>query len=50
MARFPMFIVDAFTARRFSGNPAAVCPVDVFPSDAMMQSIAAENNLAFSPP
>jgi len=40
------YIVDAFTDRLFSGNPAAVCIADIFPVDAVMQSIAAENNLS----
>ena len=44
--RCPIFQVDAFTTRRFAGNPAAVVPMSVFPDDAAMQSIAAENNLA----
>jgi PhzF family phenazine biosynthesis protein len=38
--------VDAFTTRRFAGNPAAVMPLLAFPSDAVMQAVAAENNLA----
>ncbi|MCX7178633.1 MAG: PhzF family phenazine biosynthesis protein, partial [Proteobacteria bacterium] len=33
-------------SRRFAGNPAAVMPMDRFPDDEMLQSIAAENNLA----
>src|SRR5258708_6260859 len=41
-----IFQVDAFTTRRFAGNPAAVMPMDSFPSDAVMQAIAAENNLS----
>jgi len=41
-----IFQVDAFTRRRFAGNPAAVMPLDEFPADATMQVIAAENNLA----
>ena len=41
-----IFQVDAFTRRRFAGNPAAVMPLDEFPADASMQVIAAENNLA----
>jgi PhzF family phenazine biosynthesis protein len=41
-----IFQIDAFAARRFAGNPAAVMPVDRFPDDAVMQAIAAENNLA----
>jgi PhzF family phenazine biosynthesis protein len=44
--RAPLFQVDAFTTRRFAGNPAAVVLVDDFPEDAVMQAIAAENNLA----
>jgi PhzF family phenazine biosynthesis protein len=44
--RTPIFVVDAFAARRFTGNPAAVMPMDRFPADAVMQAIAAENNLA----
>jgi PhzF family phenazine biosynthesis protein len=42
----PLFQVDAFTDRRFSGNPAAVMLMDNFPSDDVLQAIAAENNLA----
>jgi PhzF family phenazine biosynthesis protein len=41
-----MFQVDAFTQRRFGGNPAAVVPLESFPDDALMLAIAAENNLA----
>src|SRR5271168_5231851 len=44
--RVPIFQIDAFTTQRFSGNPAAVMPMDSFPVDATMQAIAAENNLA----
>ncbi len=39
-------VVDAFTDRPFSGNPAAVCLVDEFPVAGLMQDIAAEMNLA----
>jgi PhzF family phenazine biosynthesis protein len=46
MMRTPIFQVDAFTARRFAGNPAAVMPMDRFLTDSEMQTIAAENNLA----
>jgi PhzF family phenazine biosynthesis protein len=42
----PIYQVDAFTLGPFSGNPAAVCPLDDWLDDAAMQSIAAENNLA----
>jgi PhzF family phenazine biosynthesis protein len=44
--RVPIFQLDAFTSRRFSGNPAAVMVMESFPPDATMQAIAAENNLA----
>lgn len=42
----PIYQVDAFSLGPFSGNPAAVCPLDAWLDDATMQSIAAENNLA----
>jgi PhzF family phenazine biosynthesis protein len=41
-----MYQVDAFTSRVFSGNPAAVCPLEAWLPDEQMQAIAAENNLA----
>lgn len=44
--RTPIFQVDAFTTRRFAGNPAAVMPMDSFLADETLQAIAAENNLA----
>ncbi len=44
--RTSIFQIDAFTTRRFAGNPAAVMPLDVYPDDAVLQAIAAENNLA----
>ncbi len=44
--RTKIFQIDAFTTRRFSGNPAAVMPLERFPSDATMQAIAEENHLA----
>jgi len=44
--RIPLFQVDAFATRRFSGNPAAVMPMDRFLDDETLQSIAAENNLS----
>lgn len=42
----PFFVVDAFTAVRFRGNPAAVCILDRFLDDERLQAIAAENNLS----
>lgn len=44
--RLPLFQIDAFTDRPFGGNPAAVCPLDSWLPDQLMQSIAAENNLS----
>jgi PhzF family phenazine biosynthesis protein len=44
--RTRIFQIDAFTKSRFAGNPAAVMPMESFLSDAKMQAIATENNLA----
>lgn len=44
--RAPIFQLDAFASRRFSGNPAAVMLLDRFPPEAVLQALAAENNLA----
>jgi PhzF family phenazine biosynthesis protein len=44
--RTPIFQLDAFASRRFTGNPAAVVPVGAFPPDVVMQAVAAENNLS----
>ena len=44
--RSRIYQVDAFTDRRFSGNPAAVCPLEAWPADEVLQAIAAENNLS----
>jgi PhzF family phenazine biosynthesis protein len=41
--RIPYYHVDAFTSEIFGGNPAGVCMVTAFPSDSLMQKIAAEN-------
>ena len=43
---FSFMQVDAFTTRRFSGNPAAVCILENEISDGVMQQIAAEMNLS----
>ncbi|MEZ5029889.1 MAG: PhzF family phenazine biosynthesis protein [Saprospiraceae bacterium] len=42
----PIYVVDAFAQGRFSGNPAAVIPVEAWPEDRLMQQIAQENNQA----
>ena len=44
--KLPLYQLDAFTDTLFSGNPAAVVPLDAWLSDETMQHIAAENNLA----
>jgi PhzF family phenazine biosynthesis protein len=44
--RIPIYHVDAFTSKRFSGNPAAVCILDEWLEDKRLQCIAAENNLS----
>ena len=43
---FPLYQIDAFTDRLFGGNPAAVVPLETWLPDALMQSIALENNLS----
>ncbi|HEX4142779.1 MAG TPA: PhzF family phenazine biosynthesis protein [Pirellulales bacterium] len=40
------FIVDAFADRPFSGNPAAVVPLDSWPPDFWLQNVAMEMNLS----
>ncbi len=42
----PLYQIDAFTKRPFHGNPAAVCPLERWVSDDILQAVAAENNLA----
>lgn len=42
----PLFQVDAFAEGVFSGNPAAVVPLDAWLPDATLAAIAAENNLS----
>ena len=44
--RIPIYQVDAFTGELFRGNPAAICPLDRWLPDQVLQSIAAENNLS----
>lgn len=40
------YIVDAFTDKPFSGNPAAVCLLPGWPADGWMRNMAMENNLS----
>jgi PhzF family phenazine biosynthesis protein len=44
--RIPMFYVDAFTDRPFSGNPAAVCLLDSGLDVEGLHKVATENNLS----
>lgn len=44
--QIPIFQVDAFTDTVFGGNPAAVCPLNQWLDDAVLQRIAEENNLS----
>jgi predicted PhzF superfamily epimerase YddE/YHI9 len=42
----PVFHVDAFTAKPFGGNPAAVCPLAEWLDDDLLRAVALENNLS----
>ena len=44
--RLPLYQIDAFAEGPFTGNPAAVCPLEEWLPDDVMQAIAAENNLS----
>lgn len=44
--RIPFHQIDAFADKPFTGNPAAVMPLDAWLDDATLLAIAAENNLA----
>ena len=46
MPSLPFTQVDAFADAPFTGNPAAVMPLDAWLDDATLQAIAAENNLS----
>lgn len=46
MPNLNLFQVDAFTQRRFGGNPAAVVPLQHWLPDTLLQAIATENNLS----
>jgi len=41
-----LFHLNAFTAKPFTGNPAAVCPLAGWLDDEWMRAVAAENNLS----
>ena len=44
--RIPFIQIDAFANGAFTGNPAAVMPLDAWLPDSVLQAIAQENNLA----
>ncbi|MEW5886627.1 MAG: PhzF family phenazine biosynthesis protein [Pseudomonadota bacterium] len=44
--KIKQYQVDAFATRAFEGNPAAVCPLDSWLDDDLLQAIAEENNLS----
>lgn len=44
--KIKQYQVDAFAERPFTGNPAAVCLLEQWPDDALLQAIAEENNLS----
>lgn len=44
--RIPLYQVDAFASQVFAGNPAAVCLLDRWVDDSILQDVAAENNLS----
>src|SRR3954462_14031757 len=46
MTSLPFFQVDAFAEKPLTGNPAAVLPLERWLDDAVLQAIAAENNLS----
>ena len=46
MNRYPFYQIDAFADRPFTGNPAAVLPLQQWLPDEVLQAIAAENNLS----
>ena len=44
--KIPIYQIDAFTNQLFGGNPAAVCQLEDWLPNDVLQAIAAENNLA----
>ena len=44
--KLDIYQVDAFSKQVFGGNPAAICPLDAWISDDLMQAIAMENQLS----
>jgi PhzF family phenazine biosynthesis protein len=44
--KIKLYQVDAFATHAFEGNPAAVCPLESWLDDRLLQAIAEENNLS----
>lgn len=44
--KITQYQIDAFATRAFAGNPAAVCPLESWLDDSILQAIAEENNLS----
>ena len=44
--KLKLYQIDAFTNKLFGGNPAAICILETWIDDYLMQSIAMENNLS----
>jgi PhzF family phenazine biosynthesis protein len=44
--KLKIYIANAFSEKKFGGNPAAVVPLKEWLSDMLMQQIASQNNLA----
>ena len=49
MTTLPIYQVDAFADQIFAGNPAAICPLDEWLSDDVMQNIAAATGGIYMP-
>jgi PhzF family phenazine biosynthesis protein len=44
--KLKVYIANAFSGKKFGGNPAAVVPLNEWLSEMLMQQIAAQNNLS----
>jgi PhzF family phenazine biosynthesis protein len=44
--KLKVYIANAFSEKKFGGNPASVVPLNEWLSDMLMQQIAAQNNLS----
>ncbi len=44
--KLKIYQIDAFASKLFEGNPAAVCPLEEWLPDELLQKIAIENNLS----